>query len=225
MTQPEGDQPLAAIGDRQRAAYSNQPIFDAIAAATSIDKEPDGFSRIVIDAAKFVAVFNNHRDRALCTDIPLPVASAWQGIETAPRDGTKVDLLYPYPRGRQKDCQWREGDVYGDGGWFWSEPRWDEKMNLLPESKWNTGCYLNMQPTHWMLPPLPPGASSPLPVEGERETLADRISIYVVEGDEQFVHFATHGEIIARVPVSSAKGIALLKLDAVRRALSRKAST
>lgn len=49
--------------------YTDQPIFDAMAAATQIDKEPDGVPRIVMSAAKFIEVFNNHRDRALCTSL------------------------------------------------------------------------------------------------------------------------------------------------------------
>jgi hypothetical protein len=66
-----------------------------------------------------------------------------------PMDGvTKVDLLYPYPRGRTIDCIWDRRE----GMWSWREPRW-EKGKLKPESEWHTGCYPNMQPTHWMLAP------------------------------------------------------------------------
>lgn len=83
----------------------------------------------------------------------------WLPIETAPKDGTKVDLLYPYPRSRAIDCEFRSGDIYGpDGGWFWLEPRWKDG-ELLPESEWNTGCYPNMQPTHWMPVPAAPARS------------------------------------------------------------------
>jgi hypothetical protein len=74
--------------------------------------------------------------------------SPWQPIATAPKD-RKIDLLFPGVRGRTIDCEWRQGDVYGDGGWFWSKPKWD-KGELLPESEWFTECYPNMQPTHWM---------------------------------------------------------------------------
>jgi hypothetical protein len=66
------------------AVYTDQPIFDAIAAATQIDSEPDGFPRIVMSAAKFIETFNSHRDRALCSSLalhPLPgkeeVPVAW----------------------------------------------------------------------------------------------------------------------------------------------------
>ncbi len=69
--QREDVQPVAGT------VCTDQPIFDAIAAATSINKEPDGFPRIVMSAAKFIETFNNHRDRKLCTSLyaappPLP---------------------------------------------------------------------------------------------------------------------------------------------------------
>jgi NAD-dependent dihydropyrimidine dehydrogenase PreA subunit len=87
---------------------------------------------------------------------------AWQDISTVPKDGSKVDLLFEYPRGRQNDCQWREGGVYGDGDWYWSKPQWGCQpglgidWHLLPESEWTTENYPNMAPTHWMTPPALP---------------------------------------------------------------------
>lgn len=56
--------------------YTDQPIFDAIAAAAQIDSEPDGIPRIVMSATKFIEVFNNHRDRALCTSLNAPAQGA-----------------------------------------------------------------------------------------------------------------------------------------------------
>jgi len=88
--------------------------------------------------------------------------AGWQPIETVPKDGTKVDLLYPYPRGRTNDCQWREGGVYGTGNWYWQTPTWGSQpgkgvgWHLLPESEWETHHYPNDEPTHWMTPPAPP---------------------------------------------------------------------
>ena len=78
----------------------------------------------------------------------------WQPIETAPKDGTLIDLLYPYPRGRAISCMWGDGSGFGPE-WFWREPRWDGGV-LLPEDQWSVSSYPNMEPTHWMPAPKPP---------------------------------------------------------------------
>lgn len=78
----------------------------------------------------------------------------WRPISEAPKDGTKIDLLFPDPRGRTIDCFW---DEIGPG-WFWRTPTW-ENGELLPESKWNMSCYPNMEPTHWQPLPSPPSGS------------------------------------------------------------------
>jgi len=54
--------------------YTNQAIFDAIAAAT--DHNDDG---IFVDVQKFIDTFNSHRDRKLCTS--LDVAQTERRIE------------------------------------------------------------------------------------------------------------------------------------------------
>lgn len=121
------------------------------------------------------------------TETSATETAGWQLIETAPKDGSKVDLLYPHPRGRTNDCFWQEGGVYGDGGWYWLTPSWDEN-GLEPESDWSRNSYPNMDPTHWMRPPAPPDArnrseSTPPavlaapqpPVEGLRELLSERV--------------------------------------------------
>lgn len=78
----------------------------------------------------------------------------WRPIETAPKDGTRIDLLYPYPRGRTINCYWM-GEL--GFGWVWREPTW-EKGELLPEDKWSICNRPNSEPTHWMPVPDPPAA-------------------------------------------------------------------
>ncbi len=80
----------------------------------------------------------------------------WQLIETAPKDGTEVDIWVSGPGSRRvTNCAWRKprgsnwGDRYGDG-------------KVLPE-QWVTrdGVSLDRRngvPTHWMPLPNPPEA-------------------------------------------------------------------
>jgi len=64
----------------------------------------------------------------------------WRTMDSAPKDGSKIDLLYPYPRGRQIDCFWISDRPLGPG-WY---------------SKWSHSTIPNMQPTHWRYPPPSP---------------------------------------------------------------------
>ena len=90
--------------------------------------------------------------------------SEWRDIEMepAPKDGSKIDLLFPYPRGRTIDCMWRDGGVYGGGCWIWMTPKWGSQpglgidWHLLPEEEWEVNYYPNLEPTHWMWPPADP---------------------------------------------------------------------
>ncbi len=84
------------------------------------------------------------------------LAAGWQAMETAPKNGALIDLLYPYPRGRTINCYWRQDDFTGpEGGWFWKQPQWDGE-NLLPEEQWSISYYPNMEPLLWMPTPLLP---------------------------------------------------------------------
>jgi hypothetical protein len=105
-------------------------------------------------------------DRSECEPLyrAVPQTAVWQPIETAPKDGSPIDLLFPYPRGRTIDCMWRQGGVDGDGHWVWLKPIWGSQpglgidWHLLPESGWEVCSYPNMEPTHWM-----PACSLPRP--------------------------------------------------------------
>lgn len=80
--------------------------------------------------------------------------SCWQSMETAPKDGRPIDLVYPYPRGRVIDCFWDEQM----GGWGWVTPIW-ENGALLPKTEWPYNCYPNMEPLGWMPAPKLPGVA------------------------------------------------------------------
>lgn len=93
-----------------------------------------------------------HDERQKIIDALRPyLVPQWQPIETAPRDGTVIDLFYPYPRGRTINCYWDEGLR----GWVWRRPTWRGSA-LLPESEWHFGAYPGLEPTHWMPLPKPP---------------------------------------------------------------------
>lgn len=66
----------------------------------------------------------------------------WRPMSEAPRDGTRVDLLYPYPRGRQTDCYYEtEGPLRG----LW-----------VRRDLWDYVTLSNMEPLFWMpVPTLP----------------------------------------------------------------------
>ena len=63
---------------------------------------------------------------------PEGEVSMWRPIATAPRDGTRVDLLYPHPRGRMINCFWH----VRTRTWMWRTPRW-QGDTLLPEHQWD----------------------------------------------------------------------------------------
>ena len=93
-------------------------------------------------------------DPALLDDVPR----RWRTIDSAPSDGTKIDLLFPYPRGRVVNAYWK-----GDLGftWVWRRATWDDSGNLLPEDRWSISSSPNMEPLAWMPAvsddfPLPP---------------------------------------------------------------------
>lgn len=79
--------------------------------------------------------------------------NAWRPMSEAPMDGTRIDLLYPYPRGRQIGCYW-ETDGPLKGHWVRREPKWKEV--LLPDDQWDYVILFNMQPLFWMPAPALP---------------------------------------------------------------------
>jgi len=205
-SQPEGDQPLAAIGDRQRAVEEwvnaaarviDQGAWQDLDNLSPTEREMWERSKPerqhlaktkaralldlplpVADLERELTAVNQHLDACYeaakvpkssdqplshfiaqmkrqleeLTSPALPVASAWQGIETAPRDGTQVLLYFP------KRYQ-------GKGGISWG---------CFIGGEWlDSRAYRDPDATHWQPLPAPPGTSSPLPVEGERERMIE----------------------------------------------------
>lgn len=78
----------------------------------------------------------------------------WQPIETAPKDGTRVDLWVTYSGDernqpaayRETCCEWRI-DKYGRG------PFWCRYSEDYEDGGWTE---IDDTPTHWMPPPEPP---------------------------------------------------------------------
>ena len=78
---------------------------------------------------------------------------AWQTIETAPRDGTRIwawsagygqreTCMQKYGKGSPGFAKWEEGDGPLNYGWGWREP----------QNNWSS----TWEPTHWMPLPAPP---------------------------------------------------------------------
>jgi len=136
----------------QTSPETERSAFIAAYPHLSMDEAPDAWGRPMFKHSHVQALWDGWFARACLDDRKSDLAQCsrqWQPIDTAPKDGTRIDLLYAYPRGRTINCEWRQGDVYGDGGWFWSSPRWEGGI-LLAEEQWSTNCYPNMEPTHWM---------------------------------------------------------------------------
>lgn len=71
--------------------------------------------------------------------------SEWQPINTAPRDGTLIDI---WATGRCPDCFWEEcdGEDFMLSGW----------RQRYAESPGNSFSIDDLEPTHWMPLPQPP---------------------------------------------------------------------
>ena len=72
---------------------------------------------------------------------------SWQPIETAPRDGTGVDLWVKYTAS-YNSCYRIAGCFYENGTWL------DSEGNEIEFGPLKDGATCKI--THWMLPPGPP---------------------------------------------------------------------
>ena len=79
--------------------------------------------------------------------------AAWQPIETAPKDGRRVDLWFP-SSGRAADWQWDTGGIIGRSGGMWVK-RYPEAAGyeIALETRPND------HPTYWMIVSPPHAAA------------------------------------------------------------------
>lgn len=91
----------------------------------------------------------------------------WQTIDTAPKDGTLIDLWCVPPvmgefsvRGvRLTDCAWHEADdIFPFTGWTRMQD--DGHRDLVEGKPTNQNGLPPWQPTHWMPLPEPPKEQS-----------------------------------------------------------------
>ncbi len=71
----------------------------------------------------------------------------WKPIETAPKDGTKIDLWYPHGIGRVIDSYWHSIQAWGRDEQIPADEGDPTEIAFV-----TLGC----EPTHWMPLPEPP---------------------------------------------------------------------
>lgn len=85
-----------------------------------------------------------------------PVADGWSPIETAPKDGTVIDL-WSSEFGRQPDCFWGKREHHcGEAGQY-CDSDWHSEPEAWIDSALNSQTFDDI--THWRHLPASPGAS------------------------------------------------------------------
>lgn len=93
----------------------------------------------------------NARNHALLADLDsLRAGAGWRSMDSAPKDGTKVDLWFP-ETGRATDWHFERGGIAGPEGMWVKRHRVRDPDDIALET------YPNQQPTHWYLPAPPEG--------------------------------------------------------------------
>lgn len=74
----------------------------------------------------------------------------WQSIETAPKDGTLIDVWLGNAEKSDVELYCAQGDGKRSTGWYWSNGKFRPHMGLRNMM----ACFVC--PTHWMPVPAPP---------------------------------------------------------------------
>lgn len=80
------------------------------------------------------------------------MSDEWRRMESAPRDGTKIDLWFP-GTGRMTDWQWSTDQIWGKAG------SWIGKHSCCK----SISTYPNNSPSHWMPLPASPARTEEKP--------------------------------------------------------------
>lgn len=127
--------------------------------------------------------------------------SPWQPIETAPKDGTTIDL---WINGRRwPDCFWGKPDhdcaeagQYCDSDWHRAEPGWVDQ--IFPD-------FISGKPSHWMLAPdgpsVPAGNAAKAAQSKPKSSVSGQPSKGALRAAEKLI-LAHDGLSIGGVPCS-----------------------
>lgn len=132
-----------ATGGRNYLGYARD--LDTAQAAAQSDHE----ARLSVDLEIDPAVTARRADVQRLTDALAAADGGWQPIETAPRDGTVIDL-------------WDGSSRWTDMSWIDSSPRDPNGAWARDRSDWGN-AFEWLTPTHWMPRPAAPaltGAAS-----------------------------------------------------------------
>lgn len=155
----EGEIPLATI---QKVYAAHTAAMRALSQGTSSER-----AQALEEALrKMVALYESERDPGdygfqrpdwlLAALSSQPVADGWLPIETAPKDGTVIDL-WSSEFGRQPDCFWGKREHHcGEAGQY-CDSDWHSEPDAWIDSAQNTQTFDDI--THWHPLPASPRSS------------------------------------------------------------------
>lgn len=109
-----------------------------------------------LDSLLYSTIYLNNGEIAQLAEELLQMASlAWQPIETAPKDGTEIDLWIVNDAGngwRQPDAFWKQYEESGD--WVFEDAEYGEICKCETKIEGKSRIFRITKATHWR--PLPP---------------------------------------------------------------------